>query len=89
MKKKINFQEASNNFTQWLNALNSATNDSLEEAGNILTGSKKISKDAPSKESEAELVLRQIKKKLDEVIGAYDLILESIGLPPEYKIFKS
>ena len=77
------FKEASDNFKMWSLALDNATESIIPQAQEF------IAKGAPNfdgtPEQWAEIALRDISKKLDEVMSAFDSMLESIGMPKRYQ----
>ncbi|MEW5843742.1 MAG: hypothetical protein AB1775_10805 [Bacteroidota bacterium] len=85
MTRKFSYAEASKNLVQWLDSLSNVTRDRIEQAQNILNDSNEHPMGAPSRESGAELVLREIGNKIDEVLCAYDMLLNSINMPSQYK----
>ena len=83
MKYKT-FKESSDNFKMWLLALDNATESIIPQAQEFLAkGAPKDFDGAP--EQWAEIALRDISKKLDEVMSAFDSMLESIGMPKRYQ----
>mgnify|MGYP001488179336 CR=1 FL=1 len=62
----------------WINGLNNEMNNRYDELIEILKGNVQIPKGCPSKESMAEMLLREIGKKLDEVNGMYDIVKKKI-----------
>ena len=80
------FTEASENFQMWLNALNAATENFLPQARKLLeeTSPKAM---GGSREQDAELVLRSISERIDDIMSSFDRMLQSIGTGPRYGRF--
>lgn len=86
MKHK-KFSEASDNFRRWLDGLNNATENILPQAQNFLDGDNPNPMEAPSRESAAELALRDISETLDDVMSAFDGMLKSINMGTRYQSY--
>lgn len=71
-------QDKLNNLRQWVGSLSHVVNDILPQIEETLNGKSKLSKGCPSKESMAALELRQIEKKLSEVVAAVDDVKKAL-----------
>ena len=82
-----NFRKASENFRMWLNALDSAADDTIPQVQDLLDGKIELPEDSPGKEQEAELYLRDISKKIDDVLSSFDKMRISIKMRPRYESY--
>ena len=71
-------EEKLKNLQNWVYALADVTEDIIPQIRKTLEGESELPENCPSKESMAELMLRGIKKKLDEVNEAYKMVYDSI-----------
>lgn len=69
-----------------LNALWAASDSALPQAQKMLEGDNPRPMDM-EREQAAEIVLRDIRKMLENVMYAFDSVMRSISMPPRYKIF--
>ncbi len=73
------FKEATDNFQMWLGVLISTVEGTIPQAQKVLDEkTKSISGYSP--ESDAELILRDISKRLDDVNSSFNNILKSISM---------
>lgn len=72
------FEEAYKRLKSWADSLNNVVEGSYDEIKDALNPETKLPKGCPSHASLAELVLRQVKKKLREVNGAVEDVEKAI-----------
>lgn len=82
-KTQIQFIEASKNFETWLNVLNNATESRIPEAQKYLKEG--IDDKDATGEQYAELALRDISERIDDVMSAFDKMLASMGFAKRYQ----
>jgi hypothetical protein len=89
MEKRIDFEKEVHNFYSLLSNLNAASAQTLQRALGIINGSVKPGKSGITRESEAELVIRELTVNIDDLISAFDNLLFAIGKEPRYKLLQS
>lgn len=73
------FKEAADNFQMWVNVFVSTVDDTIPQAQKALDDNiKSISNHSP--ESDAEIILRDISKRMDSVNSAFNGMLKSINM---------
>ncbi len=79
MTTSEDFKKASDNFQMWVNAFIATVDDIIPQAQKVLDEkSNTISQYSP--ESDTEIILRDISKKLDSVNSAFNGMLKSINM---------
>lgn len=79
MTSSQEFKKTAKNFQMWVNAFIATVDDTIPQAQKALDErSKSISQYSP--ESDAEIILRDISKKLDSVNSAFNGMLKSINM---------
>lgn len=90
MYAQMNFEESIHNFYSVLSTLNESAAEILPKAQRIMDKSVKLKfKGTSSRESEAELTIRELTSNLDGIVSAFDSLLLSIGKEPRYNILES
>ncbi len=84
--KHEKFQESSENFLRWLNILVNTTESMIPQAKEMLEGDDPPPRDV-EREQEAELALRGIGERIDDVMSSFDKMLASIEMSPRYKSY--
>lgn len=85
MNSNKQFEKSSQDFKMWLSMLVGATDDIIPQVQKLLDDTEEHPMGAPTKEQGAELLLRDIRKKIIDVLGAYDNMLESINMTPDFE----
>lgn len=85
--KREEFRKASDNFKMWLDVLNNATENIIPQAQKFLDGDDPNPMEAPSRESAAELALRDVSERIDDVMSAFDGLLKSINMGTRYQSY--
>jgi hypothetical protein len=88
MTKNISFEEAIANFSALLSVFNDAVTDAIPRATRVLDKTLAYSGKSGDRNSDAELVLRELCGYLDEQILAYDDLLISINMRPKYNLLQ-
>ena len=80
------FQTTADEFMAWVNALQSTASGMLEQARRLLRTNGRQSQSMQNDEA-AELALRAVSKRIEDVMSSFDSVLKSMRLPPRYKAF--
>lgn len=81
------FDELAEELRIWVDALASKVESLVPQARAVLEGNDPHPMGAPSKESAAELILRGIGKRIEDVMAVHDALLETIEMSPRYKVY--
>ncbi len=84
--KHEKFQQSSENFLMWLNTLVATTQSMIPQAKGMLEGDDPRPMDA-EREQAAELALRGIGERIDDVMSSFDKMLVSIEMSPQYESY--
>jgi hypothetical protein len=80
------FHKAGDEFLAWINSLRGAATSIFPQARSFLEGDNPRPMDM-EREQAAECALRDVGKRIEDVMSSFDAVLESIGMPPRYKAF--
>lgn len=89
MNAQMNFEESLHDFYSLLSTLNKSAAEILPKAQRIMDKSTKLKVGHTTRESEAELIIRELTGNVDELISAFDNLLLSIGKEPRYNMLES